>query len=65
MAAMITKLYTTHAVVYVHWCNINMSYLLNFGRRTEKKIKFMYVFGSVSGFGFGVYVKAVIDFKAF
>ena len=65
MALMITKLYTKHVVVYVQILSKLPVVLLKFGHRNRKnKIKFVHVFGSAFGFGFGAYVKALIGFKA-
>ena len=64
MAFMITKLYTTHMVVYVQILSNYRSCLLKFGHRKRKnKIKIVHVFGWA--FCFGAYVKALIGFKAF
>ena len=69
MAFMITKLYTTHVVVYVQ---ILLKLPVVFAeipppKPKKNKIKIVDVFGSAFGFGFGfgAYVKAPIGFKAF
>ena len=65
MVFMITKLYTTHVVVYVQ---ILLKLPVVFAeiqppKPKKNKIKIVHVFGSA--FGFGTYVKAPIGFKAF
>ena len=42
---------------------INLSYFTKFGRQNPPKMQFLHVFDLASGFG--VYVKALVDFKAF
>ena len=67
MAFMITKLYTTHVVVYVQFLlKLPVVFAeIRPPKPKKNKIKFVHVFGSAFGFGFGAYVKAPIGFKAF
>ena len=60
MTFMITKLNTTHVVVYVQILSKLPVVFPKFGHLNGKKnkIKFVHVFGSAFGFGFGAYVKA-------
>ena len=53
MAFMITKLYTTHVVVYVQiLLKLPVVFFWNSATETEKnKIKIVHVFGSAFGFG--------------
>ena len=47
-------------------CCVMLSYLLKFVAKTKKnKIQFVHVFSLSFGFGLGVFVKALIGFKAF
>ena len=68
MAFMITKLYTTYVVVYMQILSklpVVFAEIRPPKPKENNKNKFVHVFGSAFGFGFGAYVKALIGFKAF
>ena len=71
MVFMITKLYTTHVVVYVQiLLKLPVVFAENSATETEKnknqnRARFRFGVRFRFGFGYGAYVKAPIGFKAF